>query len=814
MDKKIGFGFSNLMRIGDSQYLKILMNFMIAIFFYRTFLCDKKTTVIKYKADKPKGGISLKLLFLLTFLIFTLIFILPVCASGENTTVASEKLVVLMPTPEKYANEYIEKFKIWHFNRTGKTIEVEYVQKGGVECIEHIENQKVHPNEDVVASIGFDAIDRLRTGGYLEPYKSPDAKFIPDTILKTLVGKNPEGYYTGFSLSAIGIMVNTEVLENESLPMPAGYKDLASNKDYNGRIVMGSPILSRIAHGNMDVMLSHFGWVNGWNMTLQVTSHVDEFLPTTEAAVKATAEGDYAVTLTKYTYWYEYDEKGYPVEWIWPEEGTNIYILYTSILKGAKNKENAQSWIDWMLSEEGQRAWIDCRYETPLRSDIKLPGRMPTVKELGRIAKVEPNYDEYIVAARYDTVTDICLRLIGQHADLKKNYNNQEKLDAYLNNLVIKPKTNAEEVMVTAGSAIKNASAMKLTEKGEYHIDRAKMLLTESQSLYELCDYNEAHRLAKESANAAEIAMAYPILPPQPVIWPYYVIIGIITVLLVALYLRRKQLERYNLQLEKMVEERTSKLAHANLRLKELDQLKSLFIASMSHELRTPLNSIIGFTGIILRGMSGDITKEQKKQLTMVKSSADHLLGLINDIIDLSRIEAGHVDVEIEEFNLSELAEEVNDSFAVAAERKNLNMTINVPENLMIESDDRRVKQVFVNLPGNAVKFTKNGKIELTMSIIHDPENGRGSDMVKVSIKDTGIGIRKEKMDQLFKAFSRVHANDLTLQESTGLGLYLSKRIVNFLGGEITVESEFGRGSEFIFKLPLKYSRTKQDQMN
>jgi len=773
---------------------------------------NKNINIIKQGTGRR---ISFKILFTLIFtlILFTLFLSMPVHAQEDNLTAQqggqeSEKLVVLMPTPSSYAGSYIEQFKDWYFNRTGKQIEVEYVQKGGVDCINHIESQEQKPHEDVIASVNFDVIDRLRTGEYLEPYKSPNAGSIPGTVLGTLVGKNPDGYYTGFSLSAVGIMVNTEVLENESLPMPKGYADLAYNKNYSEHIVMGSPVISSISHVNIDVILAHFGWASGWNTTIHLASNINEFTPETGDAVKLTAEGKYAATLAKYTYWYEYDKKGYPVEWVWPEEGTNIYVLYAAILKGAENKENAQYWIDWMLSEEGQLAWIECRYETPLRSDIKLPGRMPSVEELGSLAKVEPNYDENIASMRYDTVTGICLLLLGYHNNLKENYDKPDELKSYLDKWVINPKEKAEDAISGAEERIENASELSLTEKGQYFVDRAKMLLAESLDMYEsIHDYDEAYRLAKESANAAEIAMAYPVPPPQPEpqsLWPYYLVIGITTLALLGIYLRRRQLESYSRELEAEVAERTKELAHANTRLQELDRLKSMFIASMSHELRTPLNSIIGFTGIMLQGMAGKITDEQRKQLTLVKKSANHLLELINDIIDLSKIEAGKVEPAIEEFDLSTLVQDVKNSFDVTVKQKELGMPLNIPEKLMIESDKRRIRQVLVNLIGNSVKFTNKGEIEITVA--------KKEDEVEISVGDTGIGIREEDMDKLFKSFSQVHSGSAPKPEGTGLGLYLSKKIVTLLGGSIQAKSEFGRGSKFIFKLPLKYIKYKNDK--
>jgi len=260
----------------------------------------------------------------------------------------------------------------------------------------------------------------------------------------------------------------------------------------------------------------------------------------------------------------------------------------------------------------------------------------------------------------------------------------------------------------------------------------------------------------------------------------------------------REQQEKHVRELTETIEKRKraeEELVQANIQLKEIDRLKSIFIASMSHELRTPLNSIIGFTGIILQEMSGEINKEQRKQLTLVKNSANHLLALINDVIDVSKVEAGKVELVIEEFDLTALVEEVRDSFSVAAAEKGFEVSLKIPETLVIETDERRTKQVIVNLVGNAVKFTDEGEIEINVT--------KKDRMAELSVKDTGVGIREEDMGKLFKAFSQITTSGKT-KEGTGLGLYLSKKIANLLGGDIKAESEFGKGSVFIFTLPLK----------
>ena len=254
-------------------------------------------------------------------------------------------------------------------------------------------------------------------------------------------------------------------------------------------------------------------------------------------------------------------------------------------------------------------------------------------------------------------------------------------------------------------------------------------------------------------------------------------------------------------ELEVKVAERTKELSQANIRLQELDRLKSLFIASMSHELRTPLNSIIGFTGIMLQGLAGEITEEQRKQLTMVKKSASHLLDLINDIIDVSKIETGEVELTIEEFDLSDILQEVEGSFKVAVDEKGLKLSLKMPERLIIKSDERRTKQIIMNFVSNAVKFTGRGKIEI--------EAVKKDERVKVSVKDTGIGIKKENMKKLFKQFSRIHVKGRPIEKGTGLGLYISKKVADLLGGQVEVESVFGEGSKFTLTLPLRYEEVK-----
>jgi len=238
-------------------------------------------------------------------------------------------------------------------------------------------------------------------------------------------------------------------------------------------------------------------------------------------------------------------------------------------------------------------------------------------------------------------------------------------------------------------------------------------------------------------------------------------------------------------------------LTQANIHLKSLDRLKSMFLASMSHELRTPLNSIIGFTGWLLMGMEGDLNEEQKKQLTMVENSADHLLGLINDILDISKIEAGKLELFIEKFEIAEVVNDVVSSVQPLAEDKGLNLLHDVPEGVILNSDKRRIRQVLINLVSNAIKFTDQGNVQIEVKLLNNND-------LEVIVSDSGMGIKKEDMELLFQPFQQIDMSSTKKHEGTGLGLYLCKKILDLLHGDISVKSQFGKGSEFKFIIPIK----------
>jgi signal transduction histidine kinase len=238
-------------------------------------------------------------------------------------------------------------------------------------------------------------------------------------------------------------------------------------------------------------------------------------------------------------------------------------------------------------------------------------------------------------------------------------------------------------------------------------------------------------------------------------------------------------------------------LAEANSKLQELDRMKSMFIASMSHELRTPLNSILGFTGLILQGISGKIDGEAKDDLHIVYDAAKHLLSLINDVIDISKIEAARFEVYFEDVQVDELLKEAVTITSKEAEEKGLEVKMDVPDGLHLISDKKRLLQCVLNLMSNAVKFTEKGSIALRAV--------KKADVLEISVRDTGIGIKKEDIAKLFHSFVRLDSPLKSVTMGTGLGLYLTHKIVNgAFNGDIRVESKYGRGSTFTLIIPVR----------
>jgi PAS domain S-box-containing protein len=256
-------------------------------------------------------------------------------------------------------------------------------------------------------------------------------------------------------------------------------------------------------------------------------------------------------------------------------------------------------------------------------------------------------------------------------------------------------------------------------------------------------------------------------------------------------------LRRHTEELEHRVAERTVQLAEARDRAEAADRIKSAFLASMSHELRTPLNSIIGFTGILLQGLAGPLNSEQTKQLEMVRASARHLLALINDVLDISKIEAGQLQVACEPFDMCASVSKVVGIVRPLAEKKGLALHVQLHPALgRIVSDPRRVEQILLNLLNNAIKFTERGEVNLQTIVLQDS--------LRISIADTGMGIKPEDLATLFQPFRQIDTGLSRNHEGTGLGLAICRRLAGLLGGEIHAESHWEQGSVFTLTLPRR----------
>jgi len=260
------------------------------------------------------------------------------------------------------------------------------------------------------------------------------------------------------------------------------------------------------------------------------------------------------------------------------------------------------------------------------------------------------------------------------------------------------------------------------------------------------------------------------------------------------------EVQNYRLHLEDLVNERTEELKAANEKLKELDQLKSMFIASMSHELRTPLNAIIGFTGMTIKGFAGELNPEQMDNLSRVYGASKHLLALINDVIDISTIEAGRIEAYPVALSLDSVVDEAAGAITPQLKEKGLGLVVEIPA-VQLKTDRKRLLQCLLNLLSNAVKYTESGTITVAAQETQKE--------VVISVSDTGIGIAEKDLPKVFEAFERFETHLRVKPGGTGLGLYLTRKIVrNILQGDIAVQSKEGAGSVFILKVPKELQQS------
>lgn len=300
----------------------------------------------------------------------------------------------------------------------------------------------------------------------------------------------------------------------------------------------------------------------------------------------------------------------------------------------------------------------------------------------------------------------------------------------------------------------------------------------------------------------------------HPPFWNYWwfktiLLCGFVWVLYAAYKYRTRKIKKKNKELEKLVAERTRNLEKANLELQianrkilQANELKSRFLANMSHELRTPLNSIIGFSDLLVQGVLGRVTPEQEEPIHSISVSSKSLLRLINDVLDLSKIEAGKMSLKLSPVQLDEMIHNAWHMMVPLFEQKKQSFSIQLPKpSPIVPIDENKFKQVIINLLSNASKFTpKNGSIKLTAQPFSFNETV--NDYIEIRIADTGKGIPPDELEAIFEEFRQ--SSDSAENQGTGLGLTLSKRIIELHGGKIWAESDGKSGSEFIIHLPMK----------
>jgi PAS domain S-box-containing protein len=265
-----------------------------------------------------------------------------------------------------------------------------------------------------------------------------------------------------------------------------------------------------------------------------------------------------------------------------------------------------------------------------------------------------------------------------------------------------------------------------------------------------------------------------------------------------------EQVKRHSEELERRVREATAELAEQNELLRrqaqelaEASRLKDQFLANVSHELRTPLNAVLGYTALLLQGVFGELGERQIDRLERVDSNARHLLAIINDLLDIARIEAGKMPLDLESFTVAELVGEVMAEVEPLIERTDLDvrpeLAGEVPE---MVSDRQKIKQILINLLSNALKFTPDGSVTVRATT-------RAGGRVAIAVADTGVGISAEHQKTIFEAFGQ-SGGSYTRRQGTGLGLSICRRLAAILGGDIELESRPGAGSTFTLVLPAR----------
>ncbi len=263
---------------------------------------------------------------------------------------------------------------------------------------------------------------------------------------------------------------------------------------------------------------------------------------------------------------------------------------------------------------------------------------------------------------------------------------------------------------------------------------------------------------------------------------------------------RTAELNTLNEMLEKKVFERTEALERLNRELQRANEIKERFIANMSHELRTPLNSILGFSDVLLEGTFGTLSPNQERYIRNIKAAGRHLLEMINNVLDLAKIDSGRMELQFETFSVEDVVKEVVTTMKPLADKKSINLILSLdPEARLLTADRIKFKQILYNLLSNAIKFTPEGG---TVEVTSELERAKESPVISFSVRDTGVGIPPDALEKIFNEFEQVDSSLSRQYGGVGLGLALTKKLVELHGGDIRAESQLGRGSTFTFTIP------------